>query len=51
MPDYKMLYYKLFCAVSDEIEKLKKIQCELEELVMDSDDVVVEELSETISDN
>ena len=38
MPDYKMLYYKLFSEVADEIERLKKIQCKLEEMVMDSDD-------------
>ena len=38
MPDYKMLYYKLFCAVADEIENLKRIQSELEEMVINSDD-------------
>ena len=38
MPDYKELYFKLFCAVSDEIENLKKIQCELEEIIMESED-------------
>ena len=38
MADYKMLYYKLYSAVSDEIENLQKIQCELEELVIESED-------------
>ena len=38
MIDYKMLYYKLYSTVSDEIENLQKIQCELEEILIESED-------------
>lgn len=38
MPDYKKLYFKVFCAVSDEIENLKKIQCEIEDLIINCED-------------
>ena len=32
MADYKEMYYKLFNEVSDVIEKLKEIQCKMEEM-------------------
>ena len=38
MPDYKAMYYRLFNAVSDVIEELKKIQIESEEFYLDSTD-------------
>ena len=31
MADYKELYFELFNKVTDIIEELKKIQCEMEE--------------------
>ena len=38
MPDYKAMYYRLFNAVSDVIEELKKIQIDAEEFYLDSTD-------------
>ena len=38
MPDYKAMYYKLFNAVCDTIEQLKKAQLETEELYMNYSD-------------
>ena len=35
--DYKELYYQLFNEITDVIEKLKEIQCKMEELHIDSD--------------
>lgn len=32
MADYKEMYYQLFNEVSDVIEKLKEIQCKMEEM-------------------
>lgn len=32
MPDYKKLYYELFNKVTDVIEELKQIQCQMEEM-------------------
>lgn len=32
MADYKEMYYKLFNEVTDIIEKLKEIQCKMEEM-------------------
>ena len=32
MTDYKELYYQLFNEVTDVIEKLKEIQCKMEDL-------------------
>ena len=31
MPDYKELYFQLFNEISNIIERLKEIQCEMEE--------------------
>lgn len=36
MPDYQKLYLKMFNAVTDVIEKLKKLQQEAEELYIES---------------
>ena len=36
MTDYKDLYYQLFNEVTDVIEKLKEIQCKMEELHAES---------------
>lgn len=38
MKDYKYLYFKLFNAITDEIESLKKIQQEAEEIVIDMEE-------------
>ena len=32
MTDYKKLYYELFDKVTDVIEELKQIQCQMEEM-------------------
>ncbi len=37
MADYKELYFELFNKVTDIIEELKKIQCELEEKCIDEE--------------
>lgn len=36
MADYKELYFKLFNEVTDIIEKLKQIQCEAEEMYVET---------------
>lgn len=36
MPDYQKLYLKMFNAVTDIIEELKKLQQEAEELYIES---------------
>ena len=35
MPDYEKMYFTLFNKVSDIIEELKEIQCEMEETIID----------------
>ena len=35
MPDYEKMYFTLFNKVSDIIEELKEIQCEMEEVIID----------------
>lgn len=35
MPDYEKMYFTLFNKVSDIIEELKEIQCEMEEAIID----------------
>ena len=37
MPDYKELYFELFNKVTDIIEELKKIQCDMEEKCIEED--------------
>ena len=37
MADYKELYFELFNKVTDIIEELKKIQCEMEEKCINND--------------
>ena len=36
MPDYKKMYLKMFNRVTDVIEDLKKLQCETEEIYLQS---------------
>ena len=36
MPDYKKMYYTLFNKITDVIEELKEVQCEVEELYIES---------------
>lgn len=36
MPDYKELYYNLFNKITDIIEELKDLQCEMEEEYINS---------------
>lgn len=36
--DYKELYYQLFNEITDVIEKLKEIQCKMEELHISSEE-------------
>ena len=36
MADYKDMYYKLFNKLTDVIEELKEIQCEMEEIYSDA---------------
>ena len=35
MPDYEKMYFTLFNKVSDIIEELKQIQCEMEEIAIE----------------
>ena len=35
MPDYEKMYFSLFNKVSDIIEELKQIQCEMEEIAIE----------------
>ena len=35
MPDYEKMYFTLFNKVSDIIEELKEIQCEMEQTIID----------------
>ena len=37
MPDYKELYFELFNKVTDIIEELEKIQCDMEEKCIEED--------------
>lgn len=37
MTDYKKLYYELFNKLTDVIEELKQIQCQMEEMYIDND--------------
>lgn len=37
MTDYKDMYYKLFNKITDVIEELKEIQCQMEEEYLESD--------------
>ena len=37
MPDYKEMYFELFNKITDVIEELKKIQKEMEEKCISSD--------------
>lgn len=36
MPDYKKMYYMLFNKITDVIGELQLIQCQMEELYMES---------------
>ncbi len=36
MTDYKKLYYELFNKLTDVIEELKQIQCQMEEMYIDN---------------
>lgn len=36
MPDYKKMYYMLFNKIADVIGELQLIQCQMEELYMES---------------
>ena len=36
MPDYKKMYYMLFNEIADVIGELQLIQCQMEELYMES---------------
>ena len=38
MPDYEKMYFTLFNKVSDVIEELKEIQCEMEKTIIDDND-------------
>ena len=35
--DYKTLYYKLFNKLTDVIEELKQIQCQMEDMYVSND--------------
>ena len=37
MADYKEMYYQLFNEITDVIEKLKEIQCKMEEMYAETD--------------
>lgn len=38
MADYKELYFKLFNEVTDIIERLKEVQCEMEDRCIEEDE-------------
>ena len=38
MADYKELYFKLFNEVTDIIERLKEVQCEMEDRWIEEDE-------------
>lgn len=38
MADYKEMYYQLFNEITDVIEKLKEIQCKMEEMYAETDE-------------
>ena len=38
MSNYKEMYYQLFNELTDVIEKLKEIQCKMEEIHADAED-------------
>ena len=43
MTDYKKLYFELFNKVTNVIEELKQIQCQMEEMYINSSEKVDEE--------
>lgn len=38
MPNYEEMYYSLFNKITDVIEELKKLQCEMEKKCIDTDE-------------
>ena len=38
MADYKEMYYQLFGKITDIIEMLKEIQCQMEEMYVETDE-------------
>lgn len=47
MPNYKKLYFKLFNQISDTVESLQDAQCQVENLIMDSDDTAEQAHTDT----
>ena len=48
--NYKDMYYKLFNALTDEIENLKRIQCEAEQMYIENE-ISDDEEKEMIKNN
>ena len=42
MADYEKMYYHLFNKVTDWIEEMKKVQCELEEMYIQHKEILAE---------